>query len=86
MSEAPEDLPDNVAELQAIIALRDAEIKLSKQKLSIFENEIKTRDFQIEKLTHQLAGMRRHRFGSSSESLDQLELTLEELDAARQSG
>lgn len=83
MSEAPEDLPDNVAELQAIIALRDAEIKLSKQKLSIFENEIKARDFQIEKLKHQLAGMRRHRFGSRSESLDQLELTLEELEIAQ---
>lgn len=34
----------------------------------------------IEKLKHQLAGLLRHRFGTSSEALDQLELTLEETE------
>ena len=39
---------------------------------------VKSQALRIARLEHQLAGMRRHRFGSRSESLDQLELTLEE--------
>ncbi len=76
MLEASSDLPDNVAALQAMIALQN-------KKLSIFEAEIKERDYRIEKLQHQLAGLRRHRFGARSEALDQLELTLEEEEIAR---
>jgi len=76
MLEASSDLPDNVAELQAMIALQNG-------KLSIFEAEIKERDYRIEKLEHQLAGLRRHRFGARSEALDQLELTLEDEEIAR---
>ena len=71
------------AELQAIIALRDAEIETRDRKLSIFAAEIQERDYRIEKLKHELAGLRRHRFGSRSEALDQLELTLEEEEIAR---
>ena len=76
MLEASSDLPDNVAALQAMIALQN-------EKLSIFKAEIKERDYRIEKLEHQLAGLRRHRFGARSEALDQLELTLEEEEIAR---
>jgi len=83
MFEASSDLPDDVAELQAMIALRDAEIGTYLQKLSIFETEIKERDYRIEKLEHQLAGLRRHQFGARSEALDQLELTLEDEEIAR---
>jgi transposase len=36
----------------------------------------------IEKLKHQLSGMRRHRFGSTSEAMDQLEFALEEEEIA----
>ena len=79
MLEASSDLPDNVAALQAMIALQN-------EKLSIFEAEIKERDYRIEKLEHQLAGLRRHRFGARSEALDQLELTLEEEEIARAVG
>jgi transposase len=43
---------------------------------------VKSQSLRIAKLEHQLAGMRRHRFGASSESLDQLELTLEEEEIA----
>jgi transposase len=75
MRDAPANLPDDVAVLQAMIALRDAEIATRDEKLSIFETEIKERDYRIEKLEHQLAGLRRHRFGQRSEALDQLELT-----------
>lgn len=83
MLEASSDLPDDVAALQAMIALRDAGIATRDQKLSIFETAIRERDYQIEKLRHELAGLRRHRFGSKSEALDQLELTLEEEEIAR---
>ena len=76
MLEASSDLPDTVVALQAMIALQN-------DKLSIFEAEIKERDCRIEKLEHQLAGLRRHQFGTRSESLDQLELTLEEEEIAR---
>jgi transposase len=83
MREAPANLPDDVAALQAMIALAHAEIATRDKKLSIFETEIRARDYRIEKLKHQLAGLRRHRFGQSSEALDQLELTLEEEEIAR---
>ena len=75
MPEASSDLPDDVAALQAMVALQN-------EKLSIFETEIRTRDYRIEKLEHQLAGLRQHRFGQRSEALDQLELTLEEEEIA----
>ena len=45
-------------------------------------SELKFRDILIEKLKHQLAGMRQHRFGSRSEALDQLTLTLEDEEIA----
>ena len=43
---------------------------------------VKSQALRIAKLEHQLAGLRRHRFGSTSESLDQLELGLEEEEIA----
>ncbi len=45
-------------------------------------SELKHRDLKITKLEHQLAGLRQHRFGSSSEALDQLKLALEEEEIA----
>ncbi len=39
---------------------------------------VKAQALWIAKLEHQLAGLRRHRFGSTSESLDQLQLRLED--------
>src|SRR5687767_5441713 len=46
---------------------------------------VKAQALRIAKLEHQLAGLRRHRFGSTAESLDQLQLRLEdeEIGAAR---
>jgi transposase len=46
---------------------------------------VKSQALRIAKLEHQLAGLRRHRFGSTSESLDQLQLRFEdeEIAAAR---
>jgi len=53
--------------LQELLDERDALIR-----------ELKSRDLLIAKLKHQLAGQRRHRFGAKSETLDQLQLTLED--------
>lgn len=44
--------------------------------------DLKYRDLKIAKLEHQLAGLRRDRFGSSSEALDQLQLSLEDEEIA----
>jgi transposase len=57
-------LPNDVDALQAMVASKDAEIHV--------------RDLMIEKLKHQLAGHQRHRFGTSSETLDQLALDIED--------
>jgi hypothetical protein len=69
-------LPDDPPALKALIASMASE-------LTNRDAELKSRDVLIEKLKHQLAGLRRHQFGSRSESLDQLELTLEEQEIAR---
>ena len=45
-------------------------------------SEVKHQALFIEKLKHQLAGMRQHRFGSRSEALDQLALALEDQEIA----
>ena len=70
------NLPDDPSVLKELIASMASE-------LTNRDAELKSRDILIEKLKHQLAGLRRHQFGSRSESLDQLELTLEEEEIAR---
>ncbi len=76
MLEAPKNLPEKAADLRVLLASREVEIVG-------FKAELRSRDLLIEKLKHQLAGLRRHQFGSRSESLDQLELSLEEEEIAR---
>jgi transposase len=56
---------------------------LLKGLIASMASELMSRDLLIAQLRHQLAGLRRHQFGSRSESLDQLELTLEEAEIAR---
>jgi transposase len=58
-----ESLPNDPVELQDMVKL--------------LAKELKNRDLKITDLKHQLAGHNRHRFGSKSESLDQLQLSLE---------
>ena len=70
------NLPDDPLALKALIASMVSE-------LTSRDAELKTRDLLIEKLKHQLAGLRRHQFGSRSESIEQLELTLEDEEIAR---
>ena len=64
----PEDLPKDPEELRAFTALLLAEVR-SQATL-------------IEKLRHQLADHRSHRFGSSSETIEQLQLALETSEIA----
>lgn len=67
--------PDNYA---ALLAEKN-------ERISMCEAEIKAQALMIQKLKHQLAGHRQHRFGQKSEGLDQLGLQLveeEEIAAA----
>jgi len=66
-------LPDDPSRLKDMVADLASEC-------GALMGELKSRDILIEKLRHQLAGMRQHRVGSRSEALDQLELTLEETE------
>ncbi|MBU2604557.1 MAG: IS66 family transposase, partial [Alphaproteobacteria bacterium] len=70
------DLPDDVEALKAM--LRDAHVEISWHRV-----ELRGRDLLIEKLKLQLARMARHRFGSSAEGLQQLQLMLEDLEITR---
>ncbi|MCP4385557.1 MAG: IS66 family transposase, partial [Hyphomicrobiales bacterium] len=50
--------------------------------VTLLARELKNRDLKIADLKHQLAGHNRHRFGSKSESLEQLQLFLENEEIA----
>lgn len=52
-----------------------AELKAVNKLLA---EEVKAMSLKVEQLQHQLHGANRHRFGSKSESLDQLHLNLAE--------
>ena len=69
MLNTAQNLPDEPTELKHLVGL--------------LSSEVKSQALLIEKLKHQLAGMRRHRFGASSEALDQLQLTLEDEEVAQ---
>ena len=68
MSDAAAPFPDDIDTCHTLLAERDAELHAC--------------HLMIEKLKHQLSGHNRHRFGSSSEGLDQLNLTLEDDEIA----
>ncbi|WP_187428684.1 hypothetical protein ROLI_012160 [Roseobacter fucihabitans] len=68
MLDVNKTLPKNPDELRQFTALLLAEVK--------------SQAVLIEKLRHQLAGQRHHRFGSSSESIEQLQLALENSEIA----
>ena len=68
MLDVTKSLPEDPAELRAFTALLLAEVK--------------SQAVLIEKLRHQLAGHRAHRFGASSETAEQLQLALETSEIA----
>lgn len=61
-------LPDDPSELKGLGTL--------------LASELKNRDLKIADLKHQLAGHNRHRFGNKSETLDQLQLFVENEEIA----
>ncbi len=62
------------------IETRRAALAARDDRLAAVEAELKSRDLLIEKLKHQLAGLQRHRFGATSETLDPLQLRLEDAE------
>ena len=68
MLDVDKSLPNDPDELRQFTALLLAEVK--------------SQAVLIEKLRHQLAGQRHHRFGASSESIEQLQLALENSEIA----
>lgn len=69
MLDTTQNLPEEPTELKHLVGL--------------LSSEVKSQALLIEKLKHQLAGMRRHRFGVSSEALNQLPLSLEDEEVAQ---
>ena len=63
MLDVAKSLPEDPEELRRFTALLLAEVK--------------SQAMLMEKLRHQLAGRRSHRFGTSSETVEQLQLALE---------
>jgi transposase len=82
METAPQELPRNVAELQALVLSARETVAALEAEVTTHKAELRFRDLLIEKLKHQLAGHRRHRFGARSETLDQLDLSLEDEEIA----
>jgi transposase len=87
MTLAPDQLPNDVAALQAIIARQAAELAEQTAALEDAKNQLKARDVVIEQLQLNLDKLKRSQFGQSSERLqhqiDQLELALEDLQTDR---
>ncbi|MCP5072254.1 MAG: IS66 family transposase, partial [Rhodobacteraceae bacterium] len=69
MLNALDNLPEDPTELRQVSELLAAEVKALTLK--------------VEQLQHQLHGANRHRFGSTSESLDQLQLFVENEEIAK---
>ena len=71
------ELPDDVDALKAIIA--SMQVSPSEEIVSR-DVELHALTLMVEKLKHQLAALRRGKFGASSEGLEQLELLIEAVE------
>jgi transposase len=87
MTLAPDPLPNDLAALQAIIVRQAKELDERKAALNEAKSQVKARDLVIEQLQLNLDKLKRSQFGRSSEKIqrqiDQLELTLEDLQTDR---
>ncbi|MDH4073684.1 MAG: IS66 family transposase [Gammaproteobacteria bacterium] len=84
---SPDQLPDDIAELKALLVAKDAELHVANAELTAAKNGLVITQLTIEKLKAQIARLRREKFGASSEkierAIEQLELALEEAEAAK---
>ena len=77
------DLPDDPDALRALVVEQAAERRILKERIVALVTANEDADAEIIRLTAIITAFQRHRFGARSEKLDdQLELALEELDAA----
>src|SRR5215470_12755274 len=87
MSATPDQLPNDIEEMKRLYLAQAANLERLTAELTAAKAGLMAYALQIEKLKFQLARLRRHRFGSSSERIDreiaQLELQLEELEATK---
>lgn len=90
----PDQLPDDMAALKALLVAKDAELVASKAELQATtralwaaKNGLVITQLTIETLKAQIAKLRREKFGASSERIErtiaQLELALEEAEAVK---
>ena len=79
----PDTLPSDLESAHALIMSLLGRVEDQSSTIDRQAKEITGRDLLIEKLKHQLFGERRHRYGSSAEALDQLQLMLEDLELER---
>lgn len=90
MQKPPSDLPDDIAELKAIIARQADDFMAAQQELSAAKSGLQVKTLEIEKLKVQIARLRKAAFGKSSEKIHreiaQLELSLEELESDAPAG
>ena len=84
---APDQLPDNIAVLKRLLLAKDAELSRTAAELAAAKNGLLVTQLTIETLKAQIAKFKREKFGASSERvervLEQLELALEEAEAAK---
>jgi transposase len=73
-------LPDDVDALKAIIASMQVG---HAEQIGCRDAEVHSLNLMVEKLKHQLAVLRRSKFGSSSEGIEQLELLIEAVETER---
>jgi transposase len=83
----PDQLPDDIAELKALLLAKDSALAARDAELVAAKNGLIHSQLTIETLKAQIAKLRRERFGQSSERiervLEQLELALEEAEAGQ---
>ena len=87
MSLAPDQLPDDLDALKRLVVAKTTELEAAQAALAAAKNGLLVTQLTIEKLKAQIARFRREKFGANSEridrALDQLELALEEAEAAK---
>jgi hypothetical protein len=84
---APDQFPDDLDALKRLVVARTTELETTQAELAAAKNGLLVMQLTIEKLKAQIAKFRREKFGASSErvdrTLEQLELALEEAEAAK---